>query len=426
MVLMLVTAIAWSQKVQPPATGCYHSAFTPNSPANGTYGRKEFDSLAQKTIAIEMFYTGWPNNRVPDFPKTQCDGIVQNGSIPHITWEPWTSGYPYPLDGIISGSYDTYILSYATQVKLWGKPLFIRVGHEMNGDWYPWGGKNNGGSILDGFGDPMKADGPERFIAAFRRIVRLFDSAGTSNVTWIWCPNNFPTPYETWNQPENYYPGDDVVDWIGFDGYNWGTSQAWSGWTSFYDTFNTIYQKFKSYNKPEMIGEFASAEAGGSKSQWIRDVFFYTKLFFTKIKTITWFNINKETDWRINSSDATLLAYQQSVADSYFTSTVTSANVKSLFNESPAHVEPTAFPNPTNGEVRISFLLPLEMEYRLRVLNILGQEVRTLSSGRQSAGIQHWHWDLRNNSGMAVPSGLYFAILSNERTQQAVKIIITK
>jgi beta-mannanase len=139
-------------------------------------------------------------------------------SIPHITWEPWTGGTPYALDVIINGRWDSYIAGYANQAKFWSKPLFIRVGHEMNGDWYPWGGKNNGGSIVNGFGDSTKPDGPERFISAFRHIRHVFDSVGVANVSWIWSPNNFSSTSDTWNSPESYYPGDDVVDWIGFDG----------------------------------------------------------------------------------------------------------------------------------------------------------------------------------------------------------------
>ncbi len=228
-------------QVPVPVNGCYHSAFTPYYPAGGAYGHDDFESLAQKNLAIEMFYTGWPANRTPDFPGSQCDVIVQKGSVPHLTWEPWTNGFPYPLDGIITGTYDTYIIGYANAVKSWGKPLFIRLGHEMNGDWYPWGGKNNGGGTLNGFGDPAKADGPERFVATYRRVHRLFDSVGVKNVSWIWCPNNGSSLNEAWNQPENFYPDDDVVDWIGLDGYNWGTSQSWGAWGSFYDTFKDIH-----------------------------------------------------------------------------------------------------------------------------------------------------------------------------------------
>ena len=88
----------------------------------------------------------------------------------------------------------------------------------------------------------------------------LFEANSVDNVVWVWCPNNGSAPNETWNIPEAYYPGNDYVDWIGFDGYNFGTTQTWSGWISFFNIYNPLYQKFKNYSKPIMLGEFASVE----------------------------------------------------------------------------------------------------------------------------------------------------------------------
>ena len=392
----------------------------------GAYGRDSFDSLAQKKIAIEMFYTGWPTNRVADFPVDACNVIVQKQSIPHITWEPWTSGSPYPLDGIVTGSYDSYIINYAAATKRWAKPLFIRVGHEMNGDWYPWAGKNNGGATTTGFGDPMKPDGPERFVSAYRRIHHLFDSVGVRNVSWIWCPNNFATPYESWNQPESYYPGDDVVDWIGIDGYNWGKSQTWSGWTSFYDTFKEIYSRFSSSAKPLMIAEFASTELGGDKSLWIRDVFLYTKLLFPRIKALTWFNINKETDWRINSSGNALSAYQAGIADSYFLSNVPATGVPQITAAGlRGFLVEHAYPNPFNGQVIISFTAPAAEPVDLAIVNLQGQVVyslKTVGTGNQS----RLRWNGTWNDGRPARSGSYFARIRSASGDITQKLLYLK
>jgi hypothetical protein len=40
-------------------------------------------------------------------------------------------------------------------------------------------------------------------------------------------------PEEAWNDWGNLYPGDAYVDWMGVDGYNWGTSQVGSKWRAF-------------------------------------------------------------------------------------------------------------------------------------------------------------------------------------------------
>ncbi|HCA78516.1 MAG TPA: hypothetical protein DEP53_02160 [Bacteroidetes bacterium] len=413
-------------QVPVPANGCYHSAFTPNYQAGGAYGHDDFEALAQKKIAIEMFYTGWPANRTPDFPKTQCDAIVQKDAIPHVTWEPWVNGYPFPLDGIISGTYDSYIIGYANAVKSWAKPLFIRVGHEMNGDWYPWGGKNNGGGTLGGFGDPAKADGPERFIASFRRVRRLFDSVGVTNVSWIWCPNNGSAPAEPWNQPENFYPGDDVVDWIGLDGYNWGTSQTWSGWVSFYDTFKDIYSKFTSLSKPMMIGEFASAEVGGDKGKWIRDAYLFNKLIFPRVKAITWFNINKETDWRINSTGSALSGYQAAISDPYYLSDIVTTTVENESGELPGGFRvDEAYPNPFNGSVIIPFVAPRGRQVQIQIMDVLGQEITSAAMQGQGA-ISYYRWDGTGAPGRSVASGLYLAIFRTPTVTNTKKLLYIK
>ncbi len=111
-IILLISFInVYTQIIPIPEKGCYHAAFT----GNNTH--KEFVDLAGKEIAIEMFFTGWPSNKMPDFPEAKCNEIVSNGSIPHITWMPQVNGSPFPLDGIISGSYDNYIRGYARQAE---------------------------------------------------------------------------------------------------------------------------------------------------------------------------------------------------------------------------------------------------------------------------------------------------------------------
>jgi len=377
--------LLFAQIIPVPEYGCYHAAFT----GNNTH--KEFVEIAKKEIAIEMFFTGWPSSKIPDFPESKCNEIVSYGSIPHITWMPQVSGSPYPLDGIINGNYDNYIRGYAKQVKNWGKPLFIRLGHEFNGDWYTYGGAKNGGGTKNGFGDPTKPDGPERFISAYRRVHDLFKEEGVKNVVWIWCPNNGSSPNESWNVPENYYPGDEYVDWIGFDGYNFGKTQSWSGWIEFFDIYSSLYQKFVSYNKPMMIAEFASVEIGGSKSEWIRKAYsIYLKYSFPKIKAVTWFHIRKyegtvDTDWRINSSDLSLKAYQDAIADSYYLPRIVSTDVKEKTFERKFLLEQN-YPNPFNPSTIIRYHLPEKNFTVLKVYDILGREISTLVNEYKDAG----------------------------------------
>jgi len=432
-VYFIYFTFSYAQLIPVPETGCYHAAFT----GNNTH--KEFVDLAKKEIAIEMFFTGWPSNKVPDFPLSKCNEIVSNGSIPHITWMPQVSGSPFPLDGIINGSYDSYIRGYAKQVKNFGKPIFIRLGHEFNGDWYTYGGAKNGGGTKNGFGDPNKPDGPERFIAAYKRVHDLFKEEGVNNVVWIWCPNNGSSPNESWNVPENYYPGDEYVDWIGFDGYNFGRTQSWSGWIEFFDIYSALYQKFVGYNKPLMIAEFASVEIGGNKSEWIRKAYsIYLKYSFPKIKAVTWFHIRKyegtvDTDWRINSSELSLKAYQDAIADSYYLPRIISTDIEEEKILNKNFILEQNYPNPFNPVTTISYTLPEASFVTIKVYDILGREVATLVNEYKEAGnytvqfsINNYQLSKRMTASNEYSSGIFFYSLRTDKFFEAKKMVLLK
>jgi hypothetical protein len=104
-------------------------------------------------------------------------------------------------------------------------------------------------------------------------------------------------------------PGDRFVDWLGMDGYNWGTTRSWSRWQSFRDIFGPVYSKY-SRRKPTMICEVASAQSGGDKAAWIRDMGAELAGPFSRVRALVWFHADKETDWRIDSSPASLAAFR--------------------------------------------------------------------------------------------------------------------
>ena len=66
------------------------------------------------------------------------------------------------------------------------------------------------------------------------------------------------------------------------------------------------------------------------------------------------------------------------------------------------------YPNPFNPETTIRFSLPDAMAVRLMVYNNIGQQVRQLIFGYQSAGHHQVVWDGRNDRGFKVSSGIYF------------------
>jgi len=65
-------------------------------------------------------------------------------------------------------------------------------------------------------------------------------------------------------------------------------------------------------------------------------------------------------------------------------------------------------PNPWVSGTSIAYALPREAQVELRIFNPLGQLVRTLLNGKQSAGYKRATWDGRDEFGRRVPSGIYF------------------
>lgn len=65
------------------------------------------------------------------------------------------------------------------------------------------------------------------------------------------------------------------------------------------------------------------------------------------------------------------------------------------------------YPNPFNPTTTINYAIPRASEVTLKVFNMMGQEVKTLVSKKQNAGIHQVQWDGTNNSGTLVSTGLY-------------------
>jgi hypothetical protein len=281
-----------------PVQGALLGAFV------GTGTIAQLETTLGRKLAISHNFYGWTDDWTGWVRST-----AQAGYIPLITWEAWTNGSTgIPLDDIINGAHDTMIRSRVQASMAIGQKFFLRWGHEMNGNWYPWDGYHNGAN----------AAASAKYVAAFRHIHDLFTTAGARNVLWVFSPNVDSVPGDDWNQWANYYPGDAYVDWMGFDGYNWGTVMTASTWRTFASMTSTIYAGLAAKGKPIMIPETASAEQGGDKAAWIAAILPALKGSFPSIRALVWFDMNKETDWRVDSSAAAKTSFVQMANDPYF------------------------------------------------------------------------------------------------------------
>jgi hypothetical protein len=75
------------------------------------------------------------------------------------------------------------------------------------------------------------------------------------------------------------------------------------------------------------------------------------------------------------------------------------------------------YPNPGNPSTMLRFHLPEARHVRLKVYNVLGQEVKTLVNEWKDAGAYSIIWDGKDNHGIEMPSGIYLFILNvDDRT----------
>jgi Glycosyl hydrolase family 26 len=281
-----------------PAHTVVLGAYIPGAPSDPTK-IDEYASLTGGMPHIVMWFQDWtgPWN---SFYASGADAIRTRGAMPLITWEPWAGTVVDPqwsLNTIINGSHDAYIHQWTHDVAAWGHPIYVRPMHEMNGGWTSWGYGVNGNTAA-------------QFVTAWRHIVDIARAEGATNIRWVWSPNvddGNPglTPYVS------VYPGDAYVDWVGLDGYNWGTSKGWNGWQSLYDTFKGSVDKIAALtSKPLMIAETASTELGGDKAAWITTGFASLLTALPRVRAVVWFDKKKETDWRVASSTQSLNAFR--------------------------------------------------------------------------------------------------------------------
>ncbi|OGC14344.1 hypothetical protein A3J90_05310 [candidate division WOR-1 bacterium RIFOXYC2_FULL_37_10] len=315
--------------------GCYTGAVVSwktvddNNPWETTSADLEkFEEITGKHLTIVASYRAFSYDGNPYyFPFNTYKTVKKNNSMLFLSWEPrdWDQANPLYykqslLPDIIAGKYDEYLDKWAKDIKSLNTPIFLRFAHEMNIENLSWSGAKNGGG----------KKGAETYIAAYRHVHDCFATSGVKNVIWVWTPIKWGIPFEPWNHYTNYYPGNDYVDVIAMDEYNWGASQPWSHWQSFNDIYWQLYSELINLypSKPLIIGEFSSSEKGGDKSKWIKEAFRDIKEKYPKIKAFIWFHVDNQgerinnvlenTDWRINSSPESIFAAKEALSDTYY------------------------------------------------------------------------------------------------------------
>jgi beta-mannanase len=224
-------------------------------------------------------------------------------AVPMITWEPkfWAQGTQPNIEvAIARGDFDSYVVDWGNNLKTFlagpdgalgttdDRRAFLRFAHEMNGNWYPWSAT-------------LGQSSPQDYVNMWRRVYNLFvtqcgisPALMKSTLKWVWSPINFDVGDF---KMEQYYPGDDVVDWVGTTGFNWGTSEAWSGWWGVSELFAVTIPRLRAIvnnAKPVAITEYSSVSIGQGlrgKAEWMNNLFAFLATY--DIRMIAYFNTDK-------------------------------------------------------------------------------------------------------------------------------------
>ena len=348
-----------------PLYGCYLGGYVEaderlNSQADPQghplASEEAFNALSQKKLATYFQYCHYGSENFPRWAKE----LSRRGMAPHIALE--------PNDGLDAVKDDFYLEHFARDAAACGGPVFLRFAAEMNGDWTNY------------------HNDPHQYRLKFRLVHDVMAQLAP-NVAMIWCPNASPE----YNIDE-YYPGDDVVDWVGINFYSVlhhdNDRYQPASFENPADMLNYVYQRYGS-RKPIAICEYGAShrealdpavDRSDVACAKIAQLFAALPRQYPRVKLIDIFDCDNISharagrqlnDYSITNSPPVLEAFRKAILPDYFLSSVCGSNQKEL----PSQVRPLTAGASLSGRVQLSaFVKTIENQPTI-VYTVDGKEV---------------------------------------------------
>lgn len=244
-----------------------------------------FASLAGSAPRLVLFYSDWRERFRYGFAKS----AATHHAAVLVQMQPWST----PLTQIAAGRYDGYLRSYAREVRIFRRPVVIGFGHEMNGNWYPWGHGHQAAAA---------------FVAAWRHIVTVFRSQGARNVRWLWTVSSSVPPGRSLRA---YWPGKRYVTWVGIDGYY---EQRGS---RFGQVFGRMIRQLRTFTAaPILLSEAAIGQVAGQARMMAN---LYAGIRRYHLLGLVWFDVAQQggpahQNWRLEGHPAAAAAFHHDIA----------------------------------------------------------------------------------------------------------------
>ena len=319
-----------------PVAGCYVGALDTPGEGRSFGGESDANDFSQRVgepLALGYTYLRYG----ADFPERWAERNAEAGRAIQIAMEP---------NNIYAVQDDDYLENWARDAARFPGAVFLRFGGEMNGAWTPW------------HADPLA------YRKAFRRVARVMKRVAP-NVAMVWAPNDVPT-----DNLDRYYPGDDVVDWVGISLYvvrYYDDNRLEPAYQDNPATFiEPFYAKYAA-RKPLCLVECGvthnSRVEGMPSEQFaatrIQDLFSAIKVRFPRLKMFCWFDRNnlagaspdrRLNDYSLPRDSPELAAFRSSIADPYF---LTRVDAGAIAEHAYAPIT-TRFPAHYTGSVNYS------------------------------------------------------------------------
>ena len=226
--------------------------------SNPTTSVTSLESKLGREFDLTLRYHDFSFSFPGQFPDQHEQELGKN-RILFFSWQARVSSSRTDLSwrDIANGMYDSdFVVPAAQRIKSYGKQLFVAFDAEF---------------------DTHKTKGTmSDYVAAYRHIHDTFRRQGVTNVVWAWVSSGY-TGAGNGDRINAGYPGDNYVDWVGFDPYNFYRCNT-SAWKSFEQTIGPKYDWFidQGYSdKPFVLSEYGTqfdSQSVQRSTDWHRDI----------------------------------------------------------------------------------------------------------------------------------------------------------